>query len=56
MNWRKLTKDMSTSDVKKILGEPHRVDGGTFTHWYYQNHGGVIFYEGKVDRWMEPRQ
>ncbi len=28
MNWRKLYKDMSASDVQKILGEPHRVDGG----------------------------
>lgn len=56
MNWRKLTKDMSTSDVQKILGEPHRVDGGTLTNWYYQNGGRIIFFEGKVDRWMEPRQ
>ena len=56
MNWRKLTKDMSTSDVQKILGEPHRVDGGTFTKWYYQNDGRIIFYEGKVDNWREPRE
>jgi len=33
INWRKLTNDMSTSDVRKILGEPHRVDGGTMTDW-----------------------
>ena len=56
MNWRKLTTGMSTSDVQEILGAPHRVDGGTFTTWYYQNRGEVFFYDGKVDRWMEPRQ
>jgi hypothetical protein len=56
MNWRKLTTDMSASDVQKILGEPHRVDGGTFTTWYYQNKGRIVFYEGKVSQWNEPRQ
>ncbi|MDP1524559.1 MAG: hypothetical protein Q8M20_01995 [Rhodocyclaceae bacterium] len=56
MNWRKLYKDMSTSDVQKILGEPHRVDGGNLVSWHYQNGGRVVFYEGKVDHWREPRK
>ena len=56
MNWRKLTNGMSTSDVQRILGEPHRVDGGAIASWYYQNGGRITFYEGKVDRWTEPRQ
>jgi len=56
MNWRKLYKDMSTSDVQKILGEPHRVDGGNLASWHYQNGGRVVFYEGKVDHWREPRK
>jgi hypothetical protein len=56
VNWRKLSKDMDTNDVKKILGEPYRVDGGNFAHWYYKNDGRVIFYEGKVYSWTEPRQ
>jgi hypothetical protein len=56
MNWRKLTERMNASDVRRILGEPHRVDGGTVAHWYYQNRGEVHFYAGKVDRWIEPRQ
>ena len=55
-NWRKLTNDMRTSDVQKILGEPERLDGGTVAHWYYQNGGTVIFINGKVQRWEEPRQ
>ena len=54
-NWRKLTTGMNPSDVRKILGEPQRVDGGNFTYWYYQNGGGVTFYEGKVDGWKEPQ-
>jgi len=56
VNWRKLSPGMNTSDVKKILGEPYRVDGGDIAAWYYKNHGRVYFYEQKVDRWMEPRQ
>ena len=55
-NWRKLTTGMAPSDVRKILGEPHRLDGGTFAKWYYQNGGRVIFYKGQVDRWTEPRE
>lgn len=56
MNWRKLYKDMSPSDVRKILGEPHRVDGGSLASWHYQNGGRIVFYEGKVDHWNEPRK
>ena len=56
MNWRKLTNDMSTSDVRKILGEPQRLDGGIVAHWYYQNGGSLTFFEGKVQRWIEPRK
>ncbi len=56
MNWRKLTTDMSTSDVQEILGEPHRVDGGTIATWYYQNGGVVTFMRGKAFQWNEPRK
>jgi outer membrane protein assembly factor BamE (lipoprotein component of BamABCDE complex) len=56
MNWKKLAKDMSASDVRKILGEPLQLDGGTFARWYYQNRGVVMFFEGRVSRWEEPRQ
>lgn len=55
-NWRKLTNGMSTSDVQKILGEPDRLNGGTFATWSYQNGGRVTFYQGKIYQWMEPRQ
>lgn len=55
-NWRKLTTDMGTSDVQRILGDPNRVDGGTLTIWYYQNRGVVMFINGRVSSWTEPRQ
>ena len=54
-NWRSLTKDMSTTEVRKILGEPDRVDGGSITSWFYQNEGTVVFFNEKVTRWTEPR-
>jgi hypothetical protein len=54
-NWRKLTTDMSTSDVRGILGEPQRLDGGLLATWYYQNGGTVDFLNGKVRQWREPR-
>ena len=53
-NWRKLSTGMSTMDVQKILGDAHRIEGGTITAWHYENEGIVVFYEGKIKRWSEP--
>jgi len=47
VNWRKLRTGMDPSDVRKILGEPHRVKGGKFARWFYENDGMVHFYEDK---------
>jgi len=55
-NWRKLSTGMNPSDVRKILGEPHRVDGGIIATWYYPNGGEVIFQSNKTWRWREPRE
>jgi len=54
-NWRQLNIGMTPTDARKLLGEPQRVDGGTLAYWYYPNRGYIIFYEGKLDRWQEPR-
>jgi outer membrane protein assembly factor BamE (lipoprotein component of BamABCDE complex) len=54
-SWRSLSTDMSPSDVRRILGEPSRVEGGQIANWYYQNRGTVIFMNDKVYRWNEPR-
>lgn len=45
---------MGEDGVRKLLGEPQRVEGGRLAIWYYQNHGSVMFSEGKVYRWSEP--
>jgi ABC-type bacteriocin/lantibiotic exporter with double-glycine peptidase domain len=53
-NWRKLSTDMSASEVRTILGEPERLDGGSVARWYYQNGGRVTFISGRVSQWVEP--
>lgn len=55
VNWRKLTRDMDNSDVRKILGEPEHLDGGDIETWYYPNNGFVRFIDGNLNRWVEPR-
>jgi len=53
-NWRRLRKGMKPDQVRALLGEPERVEGGDFTYWYWAD-AHVIFYSGKLDRWSEPR-
>ena len=54
-NWRTLKRGLSYQEIRSLLGEPIRVDGGSFTRWLYQNRGYVEFYEDKVYSWQEPR-
>lgn len=54
-NWRSLKKGMSYDEVRAILGEPARVQGGNFTLWFYSNRSNVDFYEDKLHGWSEPR-
>ena len=55
-NWKKLKTDMTTSQVRAILGEPIRIDGGAIVSWHYRNGGQVRFITGRVERWTEPRK
>jgi outer membrane protein assembly factor BamE (lipoprotein component of BamABCDE complex) len=55
-NWKKLKTDMTTSQVRTLLGEPIRIDGGAFVSWHYRNGGQVRFVTGRVERWTEPRK
>jgi hypothetical protein len=55
-NWRKLQTDMSNSAVRRILGEPDRIEGGGVSHWYYQNGGTVTFIRDRTSQWAEPKQ
>jgi hypothetical protein len=54
-NWRQLTTGMTPIDVRGLLGEPQRVDGGDIANWYYPNRGSVGFFLGKLNRWQEPK-
>jgi len=54
-SWRQLKKNMSEEQVRALLGEPSKVDGGTFAVWNYKNGGAVTFYNDKVYSWEEPR-
>ena len=53
-NWRKLSYGMSELSVKKILGDPHKIDGAKNAVWYYDNGGVVRIVDGNVERWTEP--
>jgi heme exporter protein D len=55
-NWRRLREGMSYSDVRELLGDPTRVDGGSVASWAYPRHGRVDFVSGKVTSWSEPSQ
>lgn len=54
-NWRQLKTGMSRDDVRGLLGEPTRIEGGDFESWYYANSGSILLFRGKLDRWQEPR-
>ena len=53
--WRTLREGMSESDVRRILGEPDTLDGGSIARWGYRDGGSVSFASGKVIIWHEPR-
>jgi hypothetical protein len=53
-NWRALKQGMGYEEARAALGEPERITGGTFTFWYYPNHGRMTFYKDKLDSWAEP--
>jgi len=55
-NWRKLDGGMSPRDVRSILGEPQRLDGGAMATWTYPNGGYINFMHGKLWKWTEPRE
>lgn len=53
-NWHTLKNGMGYEDVRSILDEPSKVDGGSVAYWYYQNNGRVIFIREKIQSWEEP--
>lgn len=53
-NWRRLRTGLSMDEVRALLGEPERVDGGGITTWRWAD-GHVLFILNKVDSWSEPK-
>ena len=53
-NWRALRKGMTEAEVKALLGEPLRVQGGYFTYWYWDRNSKVTFFQEKLNGWDEP--
>ena len=53
-NWRRLREGMSYEAVRRILGEPDRIAGGTLAFWNYPNGGQVSFSSGRLRSWNEP--
>lgn len=54
-NWRALRKGMTELEVKALLGEPRRVQGGGFTNWYWDRSAKVTFFQDIVYGWDEPQ-
>lgn len=53
-SWRRLSENMTMDDVRSLLGEPEKIDGGSMAVWYYPRGGEVIFMFGRLSRWSEP--
>ena len=53
-NWRKLATGIKPNAVRRILGEPQKIDGGILVIWHYKKGGRVVFQVGKVFSWNEP--
>ena len=53
--WRTIATGMTPKEVRAILGEPEKLDGGVYATWYYPKGGVVRFDRDKVHRWNEPR-
>lgn len=53
--WRQIHKNLSPADVRRLLGEPVRIQGGNFSIWSYPNNGSVTFYKEVIYSWVEPQ-
>jgi hypothetical protein len=56
-DWRRLKTGMTEEQVKSILGEPLKVQGGIVAKWYYSEDlysAYVGFIYGSLTAWEEP--
>ncbi|OOZ41531.1 hypothetical protein BOW53_03205 [Solemya pervernicosa gill symbiont] len=53
--WQRIKKEMSSNEIRKLLGKPARVEEAIFVTWYYHQtsklHSYIWFDEGKVLGW-----
>jgi hypothetical protein len=54
-NWRQLRLGMKMVEVRKLLGEPERVEGGVSSTWYWAD-AKVGFFGDEVMSWSEPKR
>lgn len=54
-NWRRLRVGMSMDEVRELLGEPERIEGGGVATWHWTD-ANVVFLSEKVAQWSEPRR
>lgn len=56
--WKRIKKEMTHHEIKRLLGTPNRVEEQIFTSWYYHPtsklHSYLWFDEGKVLGWKPP--
>ena len=55
VNWRKLKTGISYNEVRELLGEPLRIEGGGIATWWYEKNGRVVFNRDTLYSWDEPR-
>jgi hypothetical protein len=59
-SWRQISKGLSRDQVRSILGEPRKIEGGAFESWFYGSGSymgapsSVSFYLSTVYSWSEP--
>lgn len=54
-NWRQLRVGMSYDEVRTLLGEPEKIEGGNVAFWYWDNRrASVGFISEKLYSWSEP--
>ena len=46
---------MTMDEVRELLGEPERVEGGPVTYWRWAD-ANVYFMSGKLEGWSEPKR
>jgi hypothetical protein len=58
-NWRSLNLGMSESQVRNLLGDPHKIDNNQFFKTWYWDYpaGPQVTFDGKsglLNKWNEP--